>query len=108
VDNPMKPTMHSFWVMLVFAVSLAAFKAAFSSALLRFGQSVGEVAASIALIVPAWFWLQFIAHTIKAKCPRCGESQLRFTGRFPLTRTFHCDACGLDHEVIRPGGGADD
>lgn len=101
----MKPTMHGFWVMLLFAVSMAALRAGFSAQLVQFSHAVGDVVASIAIVIPAWFWLQFIAQTLKSTCPRCGQRQLRFTGRFPLTREFHCDGCGYECDLTRGGHG---
>lgn len=96
---------HGFWVMLVFAVSLAVLKAVGGDALSRLQANFGDVLVAVLLIVPAWFWLQFIARTLKVVCVRCGKRTMGFTGQFPLRRTFHCDACGKDYEIPRPGAG---
>lgn len=100
-----KPAAHGFWVMLLFAVSLAVVRAIGGSAFAELQEKVGEIVAALIILVPAWFWLQLIARMLKVRCPQCGEWSMRFTGRFPLRRTFHCDACGADDEVPPSGGG---
>jgi len=95
----MKPGAHGFWVMLLFAVSLATVRALGGSALAQLQAAVGDVVAALVILVPAWFWLQFIARALRVVCPQCGKQTMRFTGRFPLRRTFHCDACGAEYEI---------
>ena len=89
--------------MLVFAVTLAVLRALGGGLLMQLKSSLGEVALALIIIVPAWFLLQLIARSIRVVCPRCGESAMKFTGQFPLARRFHCEACGLDHELAGPG-----
>lgn len=98
-----KPAYHGFWVMLVFAVTLAVLRALGGDMLVELKSSLGEMVLALIIIVPAWFLLQLIARSIKVVCPRCGKSAMKFTGQFPLARRFHCDACGLDHEIAGPG-----
>ena len=100
-----KPASHGFWVMLIFAVSLAALRAAGGDALARLQSNAGEIVVAMLIIVPAWFWLQFIARSLKVECTQCGKRTMKFTGRFPLRRTFHCEACGADYEIPPPGSG---
>ena len=82
--------------MLLFALSVVAIKIIGGEPLVRLANILGQVVLSILIIIPAWFWLQFIARSLKVVCPQCGEREMCFTGQFPLARDFRCEACGAE------------
>lgn len=100
LNSLFKPGTHGFWVMLAFAISILIVRLAIGDALAPTDKSTGGIILPVLFIIPAWFWLQYLARSLKVTCPACGHRRMRFTGRFPLLRRFHCDACGYDYDAM--------
>ena len=96
----LRPGTHGFWVMLLFAVSMLLVRLAVGDSLEPTNKATGGIILPVLFIVPAWLWLQYLARSLKVTCPACGQWRMRFTGRFPLVRRFHCDACEYDYDAL--------